>query len=206
VIHHLVVNVGQASACPNGSVGPSTGGDRLKPVLHFFTPSELDTANGFQLPKRREEWLLSRYAAKKLAVELGIVEDPRSCAVERPVLYVDGQPTTWFVSLSHSSPYAGAALSHEPVGIDVQVVRDIAERATHLFLSDREADEMRGCTIAHRALHFWCAKEAAWKRRSEEFSTLKQLPVRLLEQRDDGLLFDQAETRLDGGIIVALTV
>lgn len=172
----------------------------------WFTASELDTANAYKLPKRRDEWLLSRYAAKRLAVAMGIVEDPRSCAVERPVLYVDGQPTTWFVSLSHSAPYAAAALSRKPVGIDVQVIRDIAERAAHLFLADEESDEMRGCSVAHRTLHFWCAKEAAWKRRSDEFPTLKQLPLRLLEERADGLRFDQAETRRDGEIIVAVTV
>ena len=174
--------------------------------LAYFTQSELDTANEFKLQKRRDEWLLSRYAAKQLAMELEIIDDPRACTVERPVLYVDGQPTTWFVSLSHSAAYAGAALAREPVGIDVQVVREIAEWSSHLFMSDAEREVMRGCAIAHRALHFWCAKEAAWKRRSDEFTTMKQLPLRLIEERADGLRFDQAVTELRGEIIVALTV
>lgn len=173
--------------------------------LGFFTQSELDTAAAFKLQKRRDEWLLSRFAAKRLALELGIVSDPRTCIVERPVLYVGGEPTPWFVSLSHSGPYAGAALSREPVGIDVQVVREIAEWSSHLFMSDAEADVMRNCAIEHRALHFWCAKEAAWKRRSDEFSTMKQLPMRLVEERSDGLRFDQAETRASGDLITALT-
>jgi phosphopantetheinyl transferase len=171
----------------------------------FFTPAELEAASKFKLPKRREEWLLSRYAAKRLAMQLGIIEEPRTCMVERPVLVVDGQPTTWFVSLSHSAPYAAAALSREPVGIDVQVVRAIAEWSSHLFMSNAEAEVMRSCRIAHRALHFWCAKEAAWKRRSEEFATMKQLPLRLVEEREEGLLFDQVETQLQVDCIVALT-
>ena len=174
--------------------------------LAYFNQSEIDTANEFKLRKRRDEWLLSRYAAKRLAVELGIADEPRACIVERPVLFVDGQPTTWFVSLSHSAPYAGAALSHAPVGIDVQVVREIAEWSSHLFMSPDEAEVMRRCTIAHRALHFWCAKEAAWKRRSDEFTTMKQVPLLLREERADGLVFDQAETQIRGEIIVALTV
>jgi phosphopantetheinyl transferase len=173
--------------------------------LAFFTQAELDVAHAFKLQKRREEWLLSRFAAKRLALELGIASDPRTCTVERPVLYVDGQPTSWFVSLSHSAPYAGAALSHEPVGIDVQVVREIAEWSSHLFMSDAEAEVMRSCGLQHRALHFWCAKEAAWKRRSDEFATMKQLPLRLVSERPDGLLFDQAETRIEGDVITALT-
>ena len=178
----------------------------LKPTPHFFTASELATASSFRLPKRRDEWLLSRYAAKQLALQLGIVEDPRACTVGRPVLFVDGQPTTWFVSLSHSAPYAGAALARAPVGIDVQVVRNIAEWSSHLFMSDEEAEVMRRCRVTHRILHFWCAKEAAWKRRSDELSTMKQLPLRLIEEREDGLLFDQVETCAIGDIVIALTI
>ena len=192
----IVPDAGRASVRPDG----------LKPVLRFFTPAELETASKLRLPKRRDEWLLSRYAAKQLAMQLGIVDDPRRCTVERPVLFVDGRPTSWFVSLSHSMPYAAAALSREPVGIDVQVVREIAEWSSHLFMSDAEAEVMRSCSIERRALHFWCAKEAAWKRRSDEFATMKQLPLRLLDEREDGLLFDQAETRaLGGDLIAALT-
>jgi len=172
----------------------------------FFSKAELDVAASFKLPKRRDEWLLSRYALKRFAVDLGLARDPRTCAVERPVLFVDGQPTSWFVSISHSAPYAGAALSREPIGLDVQVVREIAEWSSHLYLSDTEAEAMRGCAIPWRALHFWCAKEAAWKRRSDEFSTMKQLPLRLVEERANGLRFDQVETILAGDAIVAVTV
>ena len=178
-------------------------GDR---VAQCFSRSELETASSFKLQKRRDEWLLSRYAAKRFAVELGVVEEARACVVERPVLFVDGQPTSWFVSLSHSAPYAGAALSHEPIGLDVQVVRDIAEWSSHLFLSDAEAEVMRGCSLAWRALHFWCAKEAAWKKQSDEYATMKQLPLRLTEERANGLRFDRVETILAGDVIVAVTV
>jgi phosphopantetheinyl transferase len=171
----------------------------------FFSAAELETVASFKLEKRREEWLLSRYAAKRFALELGIVDDPRQCRIERPVLFVGSEPTAWFVSLSHSGPYAGAALSRDPIGLDVQVVREIAEWSSHLFLSDAEAEVMRGCGLAHRALHFWSAKEAAWKKRSDEFATMKQLPLRLVEEREHGLLFDQVETRLAGDVILALT-
>lgn len=171
----------------------------------FFTAAELETASSFKLAKRREEWLLSRYAAKLLAIELGIVTDPRTCSVGRPVLFVDGEPTSWFVSLSHSAPYAGAALARDPIGLDVQVVRGIAEWSSHLFLSDGESEVMRGCGLADRTLHFWCAKEAAWKRRSDEFSTMKQLPLQFVQERERGLLFDQVETLREDDLIVALT-
>jgi phosphopantetheinyl transferase len=173
--------------------------------LSYFSDAELATADGFKLPKRREEWLLARYAAKRLALQRGITGDPRACSVARPMLLVDGAPVNWFVSISHSGPYAAAAVEREPVGVDIEVVRTLSEGTAHLFLSEEETEAMFGCTLEHRALHFWCAKEAAWKRRSEEFATLKQLPLTLVAQGENGLLFDAVETRVEGDVVVALT-
>ncbi len=173
-----------------------------KPDLALFTDEELATANAFKLPKRRDEWLLSRGAAKELAVQLGVADDPRRVRVDRP--FIAG--TRWYVSLSHSAPYAGAAIAREPIGIDVQVVRELAESATHLFLSEEEDAAMRRCTIEHRVLHFWCAKEAAFKQRSNHFATLKDLPLQLVRESDAGLVFDRAATFATGELIVALTI
>ena len=172
--------------------------------LRAFSNEELATAGAFRLPKRRDEFLLSRYAAKQLALARGLAHDARACAVARPRLVIDGHASL-FVSLSHSAPYAAAAIGNEPVGIDVQVVRPMKETAAHLFLTDDETAAMNRCTIADRALHFWCAKEAAWKQRLGTVDTLKQLPLTLIEERGDGLLFDLAETRAIGDAIIALT-
>ena len=174
--------------------------------LSYFTEDELATANAFKLQKRADEWLLARFAAKQLALDLGIVDDPRACEVARPMLLVDGAPVNWFVSISHSAPYAAAALAREPVGIDIQVVRELSENAAHLFLTDEEAEAMRRCTVPRRLLHFWCAKEAAWKPRSDEYSTLKQLRLELREERSNGLRFDLAETSAMPDVILAMTV
>jgi len=174
--------------------------------LSYFTEDELATANAFKLQKRVDEWLLARFAAKQLALDLGIVDDPRACEVARPMLLVDGAPVSWFVSISHSAPYAAAAIDREPIGIDVQVVRELSENAAHLFLSDEETEAMRSCTLPRRLLHFWCAKEAAWKSRSTELTTLKQLPIELLEERANGLRFDVAETTAMEDLILGITL
>lgn len=171
----------------------------------WFTSTEIDTAGSFKLPKRRTEWLLSRAAAKQLAVQLGLCQEPRECTLERPLLLIDGERTDWQVSVSHSGHYAGATIGRHPVGIDVQVVRDIAEWSAHLFLSPDEDVRMRNCALSDRVLHFWCAKEAAWKQRSEEIATMKQMPLQLRAERESGLLFDSVETIRIGEIIVALT-
>lgn len=175
------------------------------PAQDLFTHEELAIANAFNLAKRRDEWLLSRAAAKQLAMQLGLTSDPRSVRVERPTLIIGGAAAEWHVSLSHSMPYAAAAIDRHPIGIDIQVVRDLAESASHLFLSDEETDAMRRCAIPNRVIHFWCAKEAAWKQRSSEFTTMKQLPIRLVSASASGLLFDVVETMAMGELVVALT-
>lgn len=172
----------------------------------YFTDAELAIADELRLQKRRDEWLLARFAAKKLALELGVASDPRAIGVARPTLLVDGAPSEWFVSISHSAPYAAAAIDRAPVGIDVQVVRELPERGAHLFLSDDETAVMRRCAIGDRILHFWCAKEAAFKQRSSEFATLRALPLQLREERAGGLLFDVSETRRLDDLILALTL
>ena len=171
----------------------------------WFTPGELAVADQFKLPKRREEWLRVRTAAKELAMRLDIVRDPTSCFVSRPRLIVDGVESEWYVSLSHSRGWAAAAIDRTAVGIDLEVVRPVDERAAHLFLRDDEAAAMHACNIADRLLHWWAAKEAAWKQRSNEFSTLKQLSISLVEERADGLTFDVVETERREDLVIAVT-
>jgi len=156
----------------------------------WFTDAELAEADAFRLPKRREEWMHARMAAKQLAVNRGLAAHPRDVRVTRDLF-----------SLSHSHPYAAAAIGH---GIDVQVIREISESAAHLFLSDQEADAMRACGVEHRLLHFWCAKEAAWKAQRGEIPTLKQVALKLIDVQPYGLRFDGVET-LWTDVIIALT-
>ncbi len=130
--------------------------------------------------KRTREWILSRTA-----------------------LHMLGRAP--YSSLSHSGDYAAAAIADVPVGVDVQEVRALSERAAHLFLSDEEQADMERCTIANRIIHFFCAKEAAWKARGGAIPTLKQIPLKLKEETMTGLLFDAAATYATGDIIVAVT-
>ena len=130
--------------------------------------------------KRTREWILSRTALHMLG-------------------------SAPYSSLSHSGDYAAAAIGDVPVGVDVQEVRALSERAAHLFLSDEEQSDMERCTIANRIIHFFCAKEAAWKARGGAIPTLKQIPLKLKEETMTGLLFDAAATYATGDIIVAVT-
>jgi phosphopantetheinyl transferase len=170
----------------------------------WLTSDEFVESEKMKIPRRREEWLDSRVAAKMLAVVQGHAKDPHGVRIQRPHLVLEDGATR-FISISHSSPFVAAAIDHEPIGIDVEVMRDIDERAAHLFLRDDEIDVMQRCTLPYRMIHFWAAKEAAWKRRSDEFTTLKQLPLSVLGATPNGLQFDQVETFATEDLVVALT-
>jgi phosphopantetheinyl transferase len=109
------------------------------------------------------------------------------------------------ISLSHSEPYTAAAVDLAPVGIDIEVVRHLSEAATHLFLTDEETEQLQSCSIADRLIHFWAAKEAAWKRLEGTIETLKRVPVRLEDYGADWVRFDGVETVRIGDAVIALT-
>jgi phosphopantetheinyl transferase len=165
----------------------------------WFAPDELETANAFPLAKRRNEWLLSRLAAKRLAIDRGLADDPAACRIEQRRM------GDWHLSLSHSGIYAGAAIDSAEVGLDIEVVRPLNERASHFFLTEEEAEVMRSTALADRLIHFWAAKEAAWKRHGGAVDTLKNVRITLERATDQGLRFDAVETIRIGELVVALT-
>ena len=157
---------------------------------HWLRDDELAIAHSFPREKRRSEWMLARVAAKLLARRRGLAD----IVVERPL-----------VSVSHSGGWAAAAIDTAPVGVDIEVVRDVSERAARHFLSEDETKQMESCTIPHRLLHFWCAKEAAWKRHGGAIRFLKDVPLTLLECGAHGAAFDTVETYAVEDVVVALT-
>jgi phosphopantetheinyl transferase (holo-ACP synthase) len=153
-----------------------------------FSAEELAIVDAFPREKRREEWMLSRIAEKELRRR-----------------GVHGSS----VSYSHRGPYGAAAVGEAPVGIDVEIARDIRPDSARFFLTDDEAADARRCSIDRALLHFWCAKEAAWKqnvgRVLNPSPTLKGVPLGLLSETANGLLFDVVETVAVGEVVVALT-
>jgi len=147
--------------------------------------SWFDSVPDFPRAKRRLEWMLSRIAEKELRKR---------------------GATGGHVSFSHSGKYGAAAVDVAPVGIDVEVLRDISESAARHFLNDDEIAAMQRCTIAHRMLHFWSAKEALWKQRGGSVPTLKKLRLRLESENADGLRFQDVETFAIGDLVAALTL
>lgn len=143
--------------------------------------SWFDEIPEFKLARRREDWMRARIAGKLLARELGAAPP--------------------WISYSHSAPYAGAATT----GIDVQVIRPMSDAAAHLYLTDAEHASAKSCAVDDALLHWWCAKEAAWKQQRGVIPTLKGVALALRDQRGDGLEFERVETIRIGDVIVALS-
>jgi phosphopantetheinyl transferase len=172
--------------------------------LDWFGEEELRETELFRSEKRRDEWLCARMALKRLVLDRGLATDPRRIHLARPYVIVD-DVLRMYASLSHSERFAAAAIDDEPIGIDVQALRDISERTAKFFLSANEAKTMRHAALTHRLLHFWCAKEAEWKRRGGDPPTLKKVPLMLEEESPHGVRFDTVETIEVSGAIAALT-
>ena len=176
----------------------------VTPAIDWFTAEEMRESEAFHREKRRDEWLSARMAVKKLAMMRGLAGNPRQVHIARPHVIINGVMQL-FVSISHSEHFSAAAIDDEPVGIDVQALRDVDERSAKFFLSHDEVHAMRRCALSHRLLHFWCAKEAEWKRRGGDPPTLKKVPLHFEAETPKSIRFASVETIELPSALAALT-
>ncbi|HVR42935.1 MAG TPA: 4'-phosphopantetheinyl transferase superfamily protein [Thermoanaerobaculia bacterium] len=174
--------------------------------LALFQPRERERIASFPREKRRAEWAASRLAIKLLAVENGLCADPLDCSVDsayrRPSLSIGGRRHEREVSITHSSGAGAAALSAGRIGIDLQKVRPLAERATKFFLNDDEVEAWRSVPLADSLIHFWCAKEAGYKLHAAP-GWYRGVRVGLREVRREGVILDYRDSRSEGTIRTA---
>ncbi len=115
----------------------------LEDPQEFLSPTECQRLSNLRFPKRREEWLLGRYAARKL---LGTVPTCRKYSMKELEILNDaagapfvhlpgGSNLPGSLSLSHSSHKAFCAYTPGPglhLGIDLEKV----EPRSNAFVSD----------------------------------------------------------------------
>lgn len=160
----------------------------------MLSEQELAQREELRPEKRRVEWTAARVAAKLLAIERQLTDQGHRCTVEkaggRPRLVIDGTISDRSISISHSAAIGAAAIHTEPVGVDIQDIRDVDPRAAKFFLGDSENDTVSDVVARNPLLHVWCAKEAAWKASAEEGSTLKSVTLRIIRSEAGGGMFD----------------
>lgn len=143
----------------------------------WLSGNEITRLAGMRFPKRRSDWRLGRWTAKRaLAFYLGMPSGPdvlRKIEIRpepsgAPVTFILGDPYPVSISLSHSSGTALCAIAPEGValGCDLEVV----EERHPAFAADYFTDEEQQCVVRsplsdrYRKLTLlWSAKESALK-------------------------------------------
>lgn len=146
----------------------------------WLTDGERETLAGLQAQRRREEWLLGRWLAKKLILDQArvtpITPAPLGeCDVEifsldglgrrtRPRIMIGGLAQSWSLSIAHSEDLVLVALSTHPrvsVGVDVVAVQSWTNSSLEMWFTTAERRWIE--TGAARPSTLWAIKEASYK-------------------------------------------
>jgi len=143
----------------------------------WLSTSETEYLNALRFPKRRADWRLGRWTAKRAAsVYLGLYSDPQSIAdVEirpaasgAPEVFIAGRPAAASISLSHSNGTAFCAIA--PLGTALGCDLELIEPRSDAFIADYFTSEEQAlvaqASAADRPLLttlLWSAKESALK-------------------------------------------
>jgi len=143
--------------------------------LTWLGPSERARLDQLRVAKRRCDFLLGRWTAKRaIAAVLGALAPPAAAIELRaapdgaPEAFVDGAPLPLVVSISHSAGRGLAALrpGGASLGADLEHVEPRTTLLVEDFFTAGEAARVAACDPAERdrlITLFWSAKESALK-------------------------------------------
>jgi len=134
----------------------------IEDISHFELALKLSSEDQSLLntfsPKRKLEWLSTRYLLKLVLKDFGL-ENYKKDKYGKPFIEGFGG----YISISHSHDHAAIIVSDKIVGIDIQKLHENIERISHKFISERE---MIYTQNDKKLLHMhinWGAKEAMYK-------------------------------------------
>jgi 4'-phosphopantetheinyl transferase len=158
----------------------------FKPELFrrpFLSSGEIKALNRFKALKKQIEWLVGRFAVKKLASSCcrsnaytGIIIDYEPEGAPYLPEYPDLS-----ISISHSGGYAAVALSRDrfiKIGIDIEkIAPDSIKHILKVAFTDREQAMLKRCSDA-AVFESWTTKEAYLKYIKKGFNeNLRQVEV-----------------------------
>ncbi|MDB5008576.1 MAG: psf 2 [Mucilaginibacter sp.] len=111
-----------------------------------------------RIGKRNLHWLGTRVLLRKMLRTAEYID----CKIDshgKP--YLVNLP--YHISLSHSFDYAAVMISKEPVGIDIEQVKEKVERIAHKFMRKEELEFISSKTKINQLYVCWCVKEAVYK-------------------------------------------
>ena len=148
----------------------------VPPGDDWLGPAEREVLTGLLVEKRRADWRLGRWVAKRAVAAVQRIPAERveilAAADGAPEAWLGGARLALSVSLSHRSGRAMAAVAAEPalVGCDLERVEPRSAAFVREWLPEREQAllaPLDGFEHARLANLLWCAREAAAKVRRE---------------------------------------
>ena len=145
----------------------------MPPGEAWLAPAERLALARLTVSKRRGDWLLGRFAAKKVFLLAGVVSREEDAVIVAaasgaPEAHVGGRPAPFVLSITHSHGHAAAAIV--PAGARLGVDLERIEPRGGSFLEDWFTPFERGFVegapageAALRATVVWCSKEAVMK-------------------------------------------
>ena len=115
--------------------------------------------------------------AKKGLAELSGINADKIIIEKTP----SGKPETslggYHISISHSGDYAVCAIDISPIGIDIEKIREVNIKTSKRFCNNEEIDFIYSSKNGafHRFFEIWTAKEAEFKRCSDNSKSFKDI-------------------------------
>lgn len=136
----------------------------------WLSASEQARLATFTSTKRREQFIAARWQARLLLAQAhgGAARDWRLEAPAAAPPFVEGRPDL-FVSISHSGGFTACAVSHAPIGLDLESPQRQRELEGLIELCCTPAERALFAAADSEALFYelWTVKEAWLKRRGE---------------------------------------
>lgn len=117
-------------------------------------------------PKKLLEYLMIR---KMLKIELPFHKIAYK-SIGEPYLV----PNDFFISISHSFPYASLAISKQRIGIDLEKINPKILKIKHKFLHDNELIWTNNQNELEYLIIIWTVKEALYKLHPSKYWSLKK--------------------------------
>ena len=181
-----------------------TGSD-VPECADWLSASEETCLDSLRIPKRRADWRLGRWTAKRaVAAYLNAPENPRTLAnieirpasTGAPEVYFGGKPADVSVSISHRSGIAVCAVTSADValGCDLEVIESRSAAFLADYFTTEEQESVARADTADRprlVCLLWSAKESALKAlrtglRADTRSVAVHLKAALLEKGRSG--------------------
>lgn len=136
----------------------------------WLDAAEREAQHRLVIDKRRADWRLGRWTAKRAVAAFLKLEEPARVGVRvkasgAPEAWVDGAQADLVISISHSHERGFCCVSSKTVklGCDLEHVETRSERMLRDFFTEKEIESLGSPPSPLYANGIWCAKESALK-------------------------------------------